>query len=122
VLDLLLFDDANPRSLSFQFGMLTTHSEKLPDIGDTAGHAYVHEDRDHLQTLQNNLQRVDLETVALDSKRNALKALMTAELQLMLKWSAAITERYFNATAEAPRRVHGRGEMPDPSPKPQAVP
>jgi uncharacterized circularly permuted ATP-grasp superfamily protein/uncharacterized alpha-E superfamily protein len=120
VLDLLLFDDANPRSLSFQLGMIAAHMEKIPDPGAGSGQETgqaetVSDDRVHLRSLRTNLQLVDLETVAQDSKRSALKALMHVELQLMLKLSTAMTERYFNATAEAPRRVHARGEAPAPA-------
>jgi uncharacterized circularly permuted ATP-grasp superfamily protein/uncharacterized alpha-E superfamily protein len=122
VLDLLLFDDANPRSLSFQLGMIAAHIEKLPDPAQDTGLPHpAADDRTHLQALRTNLQLVDLESVAQDSKRHALKALMTVELQLMLKLSTAITERYFNATAEAPRRVHGRGEAPGPVELPSAL-
>ena len=111
VLDLLLFDDANPRSLSFQLEMIAAHIGKLPDTAQATGPVDLGaETHALLLSLRKNLQLVDLETVAQDSKRNALKALMTIELQLMLKLSAAITERYFNATAEAPRRVHARGD------------
>jgi uncharacterized circularly permuted ATP-grasp superfamily protein/uncharacterized alpha-E superfamily protein len=113
VLDLLLFDDANPRSLSFQLEMIAAHLEKLPVIGDIAAEGPGADDRAHLLSLRKNLQLVDLEAVAQDSKRNALKALISTELQLLLKLSAAITERYFNATAEAPRRVHARGDASD---------
>lgn len=132
VLDLLLFDDANPRSLSFQLEMIAAHMEKLPDTAQTMGPIQpVADDRAHLLSMRTNLQLVDLETVAQDSKRDALKALMAIELQLMLKLSAAITERYFNATAEALRRVHVRGDTPDRTPnqsqsqttaRPQAAP
>jgi uncharacterized circularly permuted ATP-grasp superfamily protein/uncharacterized alpha-E superfamily protein len=118
VLDLLLFDDANPRSLSFQLAMIAAHMEKLPDAGQVLDQTVDQppgsgEDRQLLQSLRTNLQLVDLETVAEDSKRNALKALIHVELKLLLKLSTAITERYFNATAEAPRRVHARGDTPD---------
>jgi uncharacterized circularly permuted ATP-grasp superfamily protein/uncharacterized alpha-E superfamily protein len=128
VLDLLLFDNANPRSLSFQLEMIAAHMEKLPDASPTmVPNTPVADDRAHLLSLCTNLQLVDLETVAQDSKRNALKALMTVELQLILKLATAITERYFNATSEAPRRVHVRGDAPDQTPdqtnaRPQAAP
>jgi uncharacterized circularly permuted ATP-grasp superfamily protein/uncharacterized alpha-E superfamily protein len=128
VLDLLLFDDANPRSLSFQLEMIAAHMEKLPDTAQAIGpNSPVADDRAQLLSLRQNLQLVDLETVAQDSKRNALETLMTIELQLILKLSAAITDRYFNATAEAPRRVHVRGDTADQAPsqtnaRPQAAP
>jgi uncharacterized circularly permuted ATP-grasp superfamily protein/uncharacterized alpha-E superfamily protein len=120
VLDLLLFDDANPRSLSFQLGMIAAHIEKLPGAGQVKAqtmepHSPVPDDGALLLSLRTNLQCVDLEAVAQDSKRNALSTLMIIELQLILKLSSAITDRYFNVTAEAPRRVRVRvrGDIPD---------
>jgi uncharacterized circularly permuted ATP-grasp superfamily protein/uncharacterized alpha-E superfamily protein len=117
VLDLLLLDNANPRSLSFQLGIIASHMDKLPDTGRTAGSTDhvsgdVAADRALMSSLRATLQDFNLETVTLDGNRGALKTLMTLQLQLLLKLSNAVADRYFNVTAEAPHRVLGRGEEP----------
>ncbi|MEM1432841.1 MAG: circularly permuted type 2 ATP-grasp protein [Pseudomonadota bacterium] len=60
VLDLLLLDDSNPRSVSYQLNKLIEHLSALPGEAQSDG---LSEGRRTLLTLQNELLLTDLETV-----------------------------------------------------------
>lgn len=111
VLDLLLLDDANPRSLAHQLAAISSHLAKLPDAdkGTMMG-----EERRLILALQTSIRLADVEAISRESKRVALDQLMRDQLQLLPDLSNAVAAHYFNLSADAPQRVHLRNDPPSP--------
>ena len=96
VLDLLLADESNPRSLAFQLHALADHLAHLP--GDTTGPGRAPE-REQLEAMRQGLQAADWPALAemneggRDGELPALLARMVVELRGI---SDLITQRYFS--------------------------
>jgi uncharacterized circularly permuted ATP-grasp superfamily protein/uncharacterized alpha-E superfamily protein len=113
VLDLLLADEMNPRSLVFQLAAISEHFGHLPQ-----------DPREPPQTAERKLildllTRVRLADVLELSKapqngeREAFEALFALLVAELPRLSAAITRRYFNLTEDEITRIH-----PRPGPRP----
>ena len=107
VLDLLLLDEANPRSLAFQLVAISRHMESLPDAKRGVS---LSEDRRLILAALTSIRLTDVEAMARQQDGAALETLMKEQLKLLPDLSNAISRHYFNLTQDAPHRVHTRSE------------
>ena len=107
VIDLLLLDDANPRSLAYQLAAIARHFEDLPNgrRGDARP-----QDQRLIAGLVASIEGADAEVVAREPGGATLERLMREQLQVLPQLSNAITEHYFSLVDDAPHRVHTRIE------------
>ncbi len=110
-LDLLIIDEANPRSLGYQLAALTAHIDTLPQTGDGGG-------RTHAQRMAlGMLADVRLADVAQlseldrDGRRASLAHLLTTQIDRVPQLSDAITRRYFSVVETEPRWVRARSRQ-----------
>ena len=105
VLDLLLIDETNPRSLAYQLAALSAHVDQLPRSGGQLGRP------DESRLLMALLTRVRMaEIVRLGEAtaagaREALAVLLTEQNQQLLELSDLISRRYFSLVDKGPRWV-----------------
>ena len=107
VLDLLLLDETNPRSLAFQIAALSRHMEGLPHSADGRGLA---EDRRIILALLTSIRLANVEGMAGDPSGASLAALMEEQLQLLPDLSNAVARHYFNLIDDTPHRVQTRSQ------------
>jgi len=107
VLDLLLLDESNPRSLAYQLAAASRHLESLPDPKKGVSLA---DDRRLSLALLTAIQLADVEAIADESDRKTLSHLMQEQLRLLPELTNAISRHYFNLTDDGPMRVHTRIE------------
>ena len=105
VLDLLLLDDANPRSVAFQLTALEGHMARLPDAKPGRG---LSEDRRILLSLSTSIRLADIEAMAAQPDRHDLAQLMREHVLMLPELSSAVSRHYFNLIADAPHRVQTR--------------
>jgi uncharacterized circularly permuted ATP-grasp superfamily protein/uncharacterized alpha-E superfamily protein len=98
VLDLLLIDESNPRSVAFQLAALARHIDTLPQ--SQGGRVRVEEQRLALSLLtQMRLADVAaLEKAEPDGRRIALGTLLGEQSKVLPQLSDVIGRRYFNLT------------------------
>lgn len=92
VIDLLVTDDTNPRSLIFQFDRIEEHVSKLPSAGQAAlGH-----DERLAMSLRNSVRLAQPHELAQtdEDRRRALDRLMQRLLDQVPRLSDAISQRY----------------------------
>lgn len=110
VLDLLMVDETNPRSLAFQLSALNEHVAGLPKSSDDAVRA-----TDHRLSLE-LLSRVQLSDinelvkVGVNSERSELKTLLSSLIVELPQLSETISRQYFSLADEQPQRL--RSQMP----------
>lgn len=107
VLDLLLLDEANPRSLSYQLVALSRHMESLPDSRRGVS---LSEDRRLILALLTEIRLADVEAISREPNGSTLERMMLEQLQLLPALSNAVSRHYFNLADDAPHRVHTRIE------------
>jgi uncharacterized circularly permuted ATP-grasp superfamily protein/uncharacterized alpha-E superfamily protein len=107
VLDLLLLDETNPRSLAYQLVGISGHLAALPQSQQGAG---LTEERRLILSLLTAVRLADVEAFAADPTRRELRAAMGEQLHLLPQLTTAIERRYFSLTEEQPHRVHTRLE------------
>ncbi len=107
VLDLLLLDEANPRSLSYQLAAMSRHLESLPDAKRGVS---MSEDRRLILALLTSIRLADVEAIARESNGAALDRLMQEQLRLLPDLSNSVARHYFNLADDVPHRVHTRIE------------
>ncbi len=105
VLDLLLLDESNPRSLAYQLGSISSHLAALPQSRQGAS---LTEERRLILSMLTSVRLADVERFAADATRAELQAAMRKQLQLLPQLTTAIERRYFNLVEEQPHRVHTR--------------
>jgi uncharacterized alpha-E superfamily protein len=105
VLDLLLLDETNPRSLAYQLSGISTHLASLPQSRHGAS---LPEERRVILALLTSVRLADVEAFAADATRRELRAVMGEQLHLLPKLTTAVERRYFSLTEEEPHRVHTR--------------
>lgn len=103
VLDLLLLDETNPRSLAYQLSAIADHLERLPASkrGISLG-----EDRKINLSLLTRARLTDIEGLAEEKQRLTLEQLIRTQLEQLPELSDAIGRVYFNLTDEAQQRAH----------------
>ncbi|HEY8129622.1 MAG TPA: circularly permuted type 2 ATP-grasp protein [Hyphomicrobium sp.] len=105
VLDLLLLDEANPRSLAYQLSAIARHLESLPDAHNGAG---LPEDRRLILALLTSIRLADVEEMAKEENGAMLERLLMDQLDMLPELSNEISRHYFNVMDEAPHRTHTR--------------
>lgn len=108
VLDLLLLDESNPRSLAYQLAIASTHLEAFP--GNQRGIALNDDGRLLLGALT-AVRLADVAALTEPKNRWRLASLMAEQLSLLPELSNAIGRHYFNLTDDMPHRVHSHGEV-----------
>ncbi len=111
VLDLLVVDETNPRSLGFQLAALAAHIDSLPQTGNAGGRTEVQ--RIALAML-NEVRLTDVAKLAeLDGKdrRGALIALLDSQIKNCPQLSDALTRRYFSVVEREPQWVRSRSRQ-----------
>jgi uncharacterized alpha-E superfamily protein len=102
VIDLLLLDESNPRSVAFQVAVLADHVDRLPR-GDEA--PTVTDEQRIVIALRTDLQLAQPATLAAvdgSGRRSELDALLTRVIKGMPRLSELVTATYFSH-AEAQR-------------------
>lgn len=107
VLDLLLLDEANPRSLVFQLAAISRHLDTLPQSSQGVS---LTEDRRLILRLLTSIRLAEIERIAAEQGRETLERLMKEQLDLLPDLSNAVARHYFNLIEGAPHRVHTRSE------------
>ncbi len=107
VLDLLLLDESNPRSLAYQLASVSSHLAELPQSKQGAG---LTEERRLILAMLTSVRLADVEAIAGDTTRAQLQTAMREQLRGLPQLTTAIERRYFNLTEERPHRVHTRIE------------
>jgi uncharacterized alpha-E superfamily protein len=107
VLDLLLLDESNPRSLAFQLAALSRHLDALPNGRPDA----LPEERKLIATLLSSIRQVDAEAIAKEPSATALERLMREQIGLLPELSNVIGRHYFNLTDEAFQHLRARSEQ-----------
>jgi uncharacterized alpha-E superfamily protein len=105
VLDLLMADETNPRSIVFQLEAISQHFDALPQTPDAPPQS---EKRKLVLDLLMRVKLADvyeLSHVETDQPRVAFKALFTQLVTALPKLSEAITRRYFSLTEDEMKRV-----------------
>lgn len=111
VLDLLLVDESNPRSVAFQLAALNREIATLPQSQE--GRARIAEQRLALALLS-DLQVADVDELARrggDGQRPALAALLQRQDDKLPDLSDAIGRRYFNLVEKGARWVRARSRV-----------
>jgi uncharacterized circularly permuted ATP-grasp superfamily protein/uncharacterized alpha-E superfamily protein len=96
VLDLLLVDESNPRSIAFQLAALARHIDTLPQ--SVEGHGRIEEQRLALSLLT-QVRLADVASLAkpdADDARVGLQGLLRQQVATLPTLSDAIGRRYFN--------------------------
>lgn len=107
VLDLLLLDDTNPRSLCYQLAAFSRQLETLPEGKQGVS---LTEDRRVILALLTSIRLADIERIASEPSRATLQKLLGEQLLLLPELSDAVARHYFNLTDDALHRAHLRSE------------
>ncbi|MGI9524031.1 MAG: circularly permuted type 2 ATP-grasp protein [Hyphomicrobiaceae bacterium] len=110
VLDLLMVDETNPRSLSFQLVGISDHIAELPKASVDAIRTPEQRQALELLTLVRLADLEALRTVDEDGVRGGLADLLDRIIGGLPELSDTISRRYFSLTEERPHRVHTRLE------------
>jgi len=108
VLDLLMMDETNPRSLAFQLAALSAHIDTLPQTGK--GRTRTEVQRTTLALL-NDVRLADITVLAdpdADGRRKALVSLLESQIQRIPELSDAITRRYFSVVEKEPKWIRAQ--------------
>ena len=97
VVDLLLFDDTNPRSVAFQIRKLAAHAQALPGAG---GHAVLPPEEHLIESLNSRLRLGNADSLIAartdDGERSELKTFLDAFEDETLLYSNALARKYFS--------------------------
>ncbi|MEL6961578.1 MAG: circularly permuted type 2 ATP-grasp protein, partial [Pseudomonadota bacterium] len=97
VIDLLLLDETNPRSVVFQLNCLSEHLEALPRAAEQAG---LSDEQQQLSRIKAKIDLADLKTLSQPTdqwrERQALIELMAAIDQELGEISDTVARRYFS--------------------------
>lgn len=106
VLDLLLLDESNPRSLAFQLAAISQHLEGLPRATKAST---LPDERRRILALQTTVRLADVQSLA-KGNRSGLGEIMTQMIDDLPALSNAIARRYFSLLQERPHRLTTRSE------------
>lgn len=107
VLDLLLLDETNPRSLCYQLAAFSRQLETLPEGKQGVS---LTEDRRVILALLTSIRLADVERMANEGSRATLQKVLMEQLQLLPELSDAVARHYFNLTDDALHRAHQRSD------------
>ena len=108
VLDLLMLDETNPRSVAYQLVRIADHLNEMPKASQDA--VRTPEQRNALELLT-MVRLSDLEALRVSDdtgSRAKLNETIEAVVKGLPELSDIISRRYFSLTAEQPHRVHTR--------------
>ena len=108
LLDLLLIDESNPRSIGFQLAELARHVDTLPRSGD--GDGRIEEQRLALSLLR-SVRLADVVALAKpgqDGGRTALQKLLDEQASALARFSEVIERRYFNLVEKGVKWMRAR--------------
>lgn len=108
VLDLLMADETNPRSIAFQLVAISEHLDDLPQSPKEVPQS---EERKLILDLLTRVRLADVHELARagsDGSRGAFKALLSQLVTELPLLSETITRRYFNLTEDEMKRVYPR--------------
>jgi uncharacterized alpha-E superfamily protein len=108
VLDVLLADETNPRSVGYQLQAISQHFDALPQSPQSAPQSG---ERKLILDLLTRIRLADVHELAQageDQSRDAFKTLFTQLVADLPKLSEAITRRYFNLTEDEMKRIYPR--------------
>ena len=111
VLDLLIIDESNPRSLGYQLAALSAHIDTLPQADDGGGRTPVQ--RLALGML-NDVRLADgarLAELNATSRRGVLSGMLSAQIDRVPLLSDALTRRYFSVVEKEPKWVRARSRQ-----------
>ena len=111
VLDLLIVDENNPRSLGFQFAALSRHIDMLPQADSGSGRTEVQK---LALSMLNDVNLVDiarLVEVDSDARRTGLISFLEQQVVRLPQLSDAITRRYFSVVEKDPKWVRARSRQ-----------
>jgi uncharacterized circularly permuted ATP-grasp superfamily protein/uncharacterized alpha-E superfamily protein len=107
VLDLLLLDETNPRSLAYQLSSISQHLSGMPQSKQGVS---LTDERRLILSMLTSIRLADVEAFAKDSSRMELQTAVRSQLRLLPQLTTAIERHYFNLLEEQPHRVHTRLE------------
>jgi uncharacterized alpha-E superfamily protein len=107
VLDLLLLDETNPRSLAYQLSSISQHLSGMPQSKQGVS---LTDERRLILSMLTSIRLADVEAFAKDSSRMELQTAVRNQLRLLPQLTTAIERHYFNLLEEQPHRVHTRLE------------
>lgn len=107
VLDLLLLDESNPRSLAYQLASISHHLAGMPQSSQGAS---LTDERRLILSMLTAIRLADVETLAKDATRSELQTALRNQLTMLPQLTTAIERHYFNLLEEQPHRVHTRLE------------
>lgn len=107
VLDLLLLDETNPRSLCYQLASISQHLGSLLQAQAATG---LTDERRLILSMLTSIRHLDVEALAKDATRSDLQGALRKQLRLLPQLTTAIERHYFNLLEEQPHRVHTRLE------------
>ncbi|KAB2943211.1 MAG: circularly permuted type 2 ATP-grasp protein [Hyphomicrobium sp.] len=105
VLDLLLLDETNPRSLAYQLASISHHLAGMPQSKQGAS---LTDERRLILSMLTSIRLADVEAFAKDPSRAELQEAVRNQLRLLPQLTTAIERHYFNLLEEQPHRVHTR--------------
>lgn len=106
VLDLLLVDETNPRSIGFQLGAISDHLDDLPKSPQELPKS---EERKLILNMQTRVRLsdvYDLSKADHNGQRQEFNALFSQLVTELPELSEAITRRYFSLTEDEVTRIH----------------
>jgi uncharacterized circularly permuted ATP-grasp superfamily protein/uncharacterized alpha-E superfamily protein len=103
VLDLLLLDESNPRSLAFQLAAIDRHLESLPQSKQGAN---LSEERRLILALLTAVRLMDVAALSDNAARPRLEQFLRTQMTALPELSDDIARHYFSLTEDQPHRVH----------------
>jgi uncharacterized alpha-E superfamily protein len=112
VLDLLLVDESNPRSIGYQLAALSRHIDTLPQSSEGSGR---NEEQRMALSVLSQIRLADigsLDKLEADGTRHGLQKLLSEQVAALPILSDVIGRRYFNLTEKDAKwsRVYSRAE------------
>ena len=111
VLELLISDETNPRSLGFQIAALSTHVEVLPQAGPGRGRT---EAQRIVLAMINDIRLADVVKLAeteAGGRRPALSALLESHTTQLPQLTDALTRRYFSVIEKEPKWARAKSRL-----------
>lgn len=108
VLDLLVIDETNPRSLAFQLAALADQIDRLPQTGQGRSRTEVQRRALSLITEVRLLDVEKLAEIDADGRRLGLAQVLGAQVEQLPLLSDAITRRYFSVVEKEPKWTRAR--------------
>jgi uncharacterized alpha-E superfamily protein len=111
VLDLLLVDESNPRSIAFQLAALARHIDSLPQSEEGSGRIEEQRMALSLLTQMRLADPAKLEKPDGDGTRGNLSKLLSEQATSLELLSDAIGRRYFNLLEKDAKWVRARSRV-----------